>query len=182
MPSWRRAASSFGLCLVALAGPALLPVASPDGSLTRFLTTPAHASEPITVVVDRAKILRLTEPAGTIVLGNPAIADATMSDDRTLVLTGKSFGSTNLVILDGAGRQIADETILVRAATDQAVTVYKGVKRETLSCAPVCQQTANVGDGEEVFSRISGQVQARNGLSQGQTDSGAAGGAVAGAQ
>lgn len=130
--------------------------------------TPARAGDPITVVVDRAKILRLTEPAGTIVLGNPAIADATMSDDRTLVLTGKNFGTTNLVILDGEGRQIADEVVVVRATTDAVVTVYKGVNRQTLSCTPICQQTASVGDQTEVFTLINSQAQTRNTLSQAQ--------------
>ncbi|MEZ5841263.1 MAG: pilus assembly protein N-terminal domain-containing protein [Hyphomicrobiales bacterium] len=155
------------------AGAALVALAMAAGTLALMIdVTPARAGDPITVVVDRAKILRLTEPAGTIVLGNPAIADATMPDDRTLVLTGKSYGSTNLVILDGEGRQIADEVILVRAPQDAVVTVYKGVNRETLSCAPVCQQTATVGDKTEVFTLINSQTQTRNTLSQAQAGTG----------
>lgn len=132
---------------------------------TTLSSLPAMA-EAIVVVVDRAKILRLTEPAGTIILGNPAIADATMSDDRTLVLTGKSYGTTNLVILDSNGEQIADETLLVRAPSDGMVVVYRGAQRQTMSCTPNCEKTNTVGDDKEAFEDVNTQVQARNGISQ----------------
>ncbi|MCU0832097.1 MAG: pilus assembly protein N-terminal domain-containing protein, partial [Rhizobiaceae bacterium] len=52
----------------------------------------AAASEGIQVVLNQAKIVKLTKEAQTIVIGNPEIVDATVQDPRTIVLTGKGFG------------------------------------------------------------------------------------------
>ena len=51
----------------------------------------------IQVVMNQAKIVKLARPADTIVIGNPNIADASVQDATTVVLTGKGFGVTNLV-------------------------------------------------------------------------------------
>ncbi len=67
--------------------------------------------QPVIVTVDRAKVFRISSPASTVIVGNPAIADATVEDDVTLVLTGRSFGVTNLIVLDHEGNPIVDETI-----------------------------------------------------------------------
>ena len=65
--------------------------------------------------MNQAKIVKLSRAADTIVIGNPAIADASVQDATTVVLTGKGFGVTNLVILDEAGAPIVDEQVTVIA-------------------------------------------------------------------
>ena len=56
------------------------------------LITPAMAAADIEVTMNQAKIVKLSRPADTIVVGNPAIADASVQDASTIVLTGKGFG------------------------------------------------------------------------------------------
>ena len=51
-----------------------------------------YAKEPISVVVDRAKLVRIDAAAHTVIVGNPAIADATVYDAKTLVITGRPTG------------------------------------------------------------------------------------------
>ncbi len=63
---------------------------------------PAKA-DPIEVVVDRAKVMRIARPADIVIIGNSAIADATIQDSQTLIITGHSFGTTNLIVLDRRG-------------------------------------------------------------------------------
>ena len=63
--------------------------------------------------MNQAKIVKLRAPADTIVIGNPEIADASVQDASTVVLTGKGFGVTNLVILDEDGSPIIDEQVTV---------------------------------------------------------------------
>ena len=63
------------------------------------------------VTVDQAAVLQLTAAAGTIIIGNPAIAEATMVDNTTIVITGRSFGTTNLIVLDANGTIIAEPVI-----------------------------------------------------------------------
>ena len=85
---------------------------------------PASA-EAIRVFVDQARVVKLARPADTIIVGNPQIADAAVQDASTVVLTGKGFGVTNLVILDRDGAAIVDEQIVVSRASANAVNVYR---------------------------------------------------------
>ena len=112
------------------------------------LVTPARAEDgaPITVNVNMARVLRINSPAATVIVGNPGIADVTIQDPQTLVLTGKSFGQTNLIILDGAGNPVADTLIEVVQLQAGVMTVYEGTARTSLACSPVCQPTIMLGD------------------------------------
>ena len=109
-------------------------------------TAHAEASDPISVRVNMARILRISAPAATIIIGNPAVADVTIQDPQTLVLTGKSYGQTNLIILDSMGNPVADTMVTVIQSQSDLVTVYLGTARTTLSCSPVCQPTIMLGD------------------------------------
>ena len=128
----------------------------------------AMGAEPITVTVDRAKVFRVDEPAATVIIGNPAIADAAVEDERTLVLTGRSFGVTNLIILGVSGEPIVDRTLVVRGHETNTVRIYRRSYRETLACAPVCEPTLTIGDNQETFNYASTQIQQRNQLSDPQ--------------
>lgn len=100
----------------------------------------AIAAEPgIEVVMNQAKIVKLTKDAATIVIGNPDIVDATVQDARTVVLTGKGFGVTNLVILDLDGKPVVDEAIFVSRNDDKTLRVYRRSKVQTMSCTPFCE-------------------------------------------
>ena len=117
------------------------------------LPLPGSASaadgDPITVKVNMARVLRINAPASTVIVGNPGVADVTIQDPKTLVLTGKSFGQTNLIVLDNAGNPIADTLIEVVQAQADTMTVYLGNHRTTLACAPTCQPTVMLGDDGE---------------------------------
>src|SRR5690348_12913576 len=106
----------------------------------------ADTSEPINVKVNMARILRISAPAATVIIGNPIVADVTIQDPQTLVLTGKSYGETNLIVLDSLGNPIADTTISVVQGEADTMTVYMGAARTTLSCKPTCQPTITLGD------------------------------------
>ncbi len=99
--------------------------------------TPALAG--IDVVMNQAKIVKLARPADTVVIGNPAIADASVQDATTLVLTGHGFGVTNLVVLDKDGSPIVDEEITVSRDAPNSVRIYRRASVQTLSCTPNCE-------------------------------------------
>jgi hypothetical protein len=132
------------------------------------LTSPSYGGELVVVALDQAKIMKIAAPAGTIVIGNPAIADATMQDAQTLIITGRSYGSTNLIVLDAAGEPISDSQVVVRGPDEAVVTVFKGAKRTSLTCTPTCQPAVVPGDETEFFSGAQAQANARNGLAAGQ--------------
>ena len=118
------------------------------------VAAPALAAEdaPITVNVNMARVLRLNAPAATVIVGNPAVADVTIQDPQTLVLTGKSYGQTNLIVLDSDGSPVADTLVEVVQLQAGVVTVYQGAARTSLAGAPVCQPTIMLGDQIEFTS------------------------------
>ena len=118
------------------------------------------------ITVDQAMIFRLSAPAGAVVIGNSSIADATIMDAMTLVITGRSYGTTNLIVLDEAGGILRQELITVQPATNQ-VTVYRRSAPQTLSCNPICTPTLNVGDAGGTFDATTQQIQARAALAGG---------------
>ncbi|MGH2550454.1 MAG: pilus assembly protein N-terminal domain-containing protein [Thermomicrobiales bacterium] len=123
-------------------------------------------AEVVSVVLDQAKLMRLPERVSTIIIGNPSIADGTLQTGGLLVVTGKGYGTTNMMILDSKGTVIAEHTITVTAPT-HGMTVFRGADRETLSCAPNCQRTLVPGDASAVFDGVVSQNGTRNGLSAG---------------
>lgn len=125
-------------------------------SIASSLTpAPAFAVDgaPINVNVNMARILRINAAAATVIIGNPGIADVTIQDPQTLILTGKSYGQTNLIVLDGAGNPIADTLIEVVQMQAGVMTVYQGQSRTSLACAPVCQSVVMMGDDPDFSAR-----------------------------
>jgi Flp pilus assembly secretin CpaC len=105
----------------------------------------------IAVNVDQAKLVKLPSRVATIVVGNPLIADVTLQNGGVIIVTGKGYGATNFIAMDRAGEVLVDRVIQVEGPTDQLVTVYRGVDRESYSCMPVCQRRVTLGDGENYF-------------------------------
>jgi Flp pilus assembly secretin CpaC len=125
---------------------------------TAVSALPARA-DTVSVDVDRAKVMRMSRPADVVIVGNPAIADATVQDNQTLIITGKSFGSTNLIVLDAMGQSIVEEIVTVTQPDDGLVTVYRRASRQTFSCTPACSPTLSIGDNDSSFAAVSQQIQ-----------------------
>ncbi|HZL39720.1 MAG TPA: pilus assembly protein N-terminal domain-containing protein [Pseudolabrys sp.] len=121
----------------------------------------------ITVSVDQAQVLKLPEKVTTVVIGNPLIADAALQSGGIMVVTGKGYGSTNLLALDRSGRVIMDKTVEVLGPSGpNLVVVYKGIERETYSCAPECKPRITLGDSVNYFNGALSQGGARTGGAQ----------------
>jgi hypothetical protein len=131
---------------------------------------PAWASDaaPLSVTLNMARVLRVSGPVVTVIIGNPGIADVTIEDATTLVLTGKSYGLTNLIALDASGNALADAVVEVVAADEGLVTIYSGLKRGTLHCAPACQPVVMVGDDYDYSASIKGSADLLSALAHGQ--------------
>jgi hypothetical protein len=125
---------------------------------------PATAAEVVDVQIDNARLMSVPERTATIVVGNPMIADVSLQGGGVLVVTGKSYGTTNFLALDRAGNVLADRRLVVRGGAGHVVSVYYGVERATLSCNPQCQPRVALGDGAKMFDTTVSQINARNGL------------------
>jgi Flp pilus assembly secretin CpaC len=130
-------------------------------SLAIALPAPAFAAG-IALSMDEVRTVSFATPVATVYVGNPSIADINMIDARHAFVIGKGFGSTNIVALDGDGKQVFDTQIAVLAsATNSGSTLVlnRGTQRATYTCtASHCEATPQVGDGQTAFDSINGQL------------------------
>lgn len=126
-----------------------------------LMSSQALAMDTIEVVLDQAKVLQLPPNTQTVIVGNPVIADITMlKQTNQMVLTGKGYGETNMIALDGDGNAIGESTVKV-TGINHGLIVQRGMSRETYSCNPRCQPTVNLGDDPKFMGETTGQIRAR---------------------
>src|SRR3954453_985481 len=144
----RRACASFRLRSLAV-GVLLWPVAA---------IAAGPSADTIAVNVVQAKLVKLPTRVSTIVVGNPMIADVALQNGGILVVTGKGYGATNFIAMDRAGQILDERQIQAAGPSDQLVTVYRGVDRETYSCMPICQKRVTLGDSDGYFKQVMDQA------------------------
>jgi Flp pilus assembly secretin CpaC len=133
------------------------------------LTSPALAASDVVINADQAKIISVGGQPGMVVVGNPNIADVTVRGDQ-VVLMGRNYGVTNLIILDREGNQLAALDVTVQITDKNAVHVFKAGGRMSLACAPTCEQTLQVGDDPvKVFDPLSKEMQTKSDMASGSS-------------
>lgn len=120
----------------------------------------------LNIKIDQAELVRLDRPAAEIIIGNPSIADVSVQSGRILVVTGKSTGLTNMIVLDGNGKEIYEKNIVVAVDSKRFVAVNKGTARETYSCSPACGPAPTPGDSIAFFDQTSKEIISKIGLAQ----------------
>ncbi len=123
----------------------------------------AAESQPALVVkLDQAKLISLPRGARKIVVGRSIIAHVTpLPDGLHAVLTGTSFGETNMMVLDGDGTVTMDSIIRVEAPSDSGPVVQRGQQRTTYSCTPRCEIRLQAGDTGKETTDIKMEIQTR---------------------
>ena len=134
----------------------------------------SHAAT-LSVAVNHSLRLPVAGRAASVVVGNAAVADVTVVDSRTLFVTGKSAGSTDVAVVDPLGRTVFAADIFVSAGAGRPVTVHRAGDVAELSCDPRCLAPAKDGS---VATQAAAQPAFPPGL-QPATGAGAAGGSVA---
>src|SRR5262245_39644106 len=102
----------------------------------------------IRVALDQAFPIRLAESAEGVAIGNPSIAGVSVQNDRFLFVTGRSYGSTNLVVVGANGRVLYQGRVVVTPDETDVVMITRGVQTARLECAPLCRPRPDIGDGE----------------------------------
>jgi hypothetical protein len=129
---------------------------------------PAAAADPFKVMVDQTVTLKLNAPANSVVVGNATVADVAVHDARTLLVTGKAFGATNLTVLDRAGNTIYTNQLVVGGEEDNGLTVIRGTGTYSYSCVDKCRPTPMVGDAPDHFSSVMTTVTGKAGAAKGE--------------
>lgn len=111
-------------------------------ALIGMLSVPAVGlaqSARLSVEIDQATRVQLRGPAGSVVVGNPQIADVTVVDANTLYITGKGYGVTEIVAVDAIGRTVfQSEVVVTDGAGSGRVRVWRGAQSTEMACAASC--------------------------------------------
>jgi hypothetical protein len=141
------------------------------GLLAAAVHPATAANRPIVdVMIDQATLVRLERPAAEIVVGNPSIADVSVQSGKVLVVTGKSFGETNLIVMDADGKVFINRRLVVQEPRTGFVTVYRGPARQTLHCAPNCTPPLVIGDQPDYFESVAKEIKTKQSISQGTAE------------
>lgn len=124
----------------------------------------AHARD-IRVALDQAFPIRLSEPAEGVAIGNDTIAGVSVQNDRFLFVTGRSYGSTNLVVVGANGRVLYQGRVVVTPDETDVVMVTRGGETARLECTPLCRPRPDIGDGED-SQNVAEQIAGRGGRGQ----------------
>lgn len=132
---------------------------------------PAAAAEPLALLTDQTKVLAVPKTPGTIVVGNPSIADVTIQENN-IFLHGRAFGVTNIILMDEAGVPMSEFEVTVTTGGSPHVAIYKGGNvRFSMVCAPFCEGELQQGDEKDWFKTLLSQTQGKVGLATGKTAS-----------
>jgi len=141
---------------------ALVAGAADREARAEAVTAAAPRTSAIHVELDQAKIIKLPEKTATLVVGNPLIADVAVQSGGLVVVTGKGYGSTNVIALDRTGTVLMERSVVVGGPVGPIVQVYRGVERETYSCTPKCERRITLGDSANYFTATIGQSGVRD--------------------
>lgn len=134
--------------------------------LPRLLTgSPAHAAD-LVVSYDQSQLLRLPRPVASVIIGNPSIADVSVQSGSLLVVTGKTFGVTNIIALDENRNVIQDQRVVVTRDDMRTVKLTKGGAQQSYSCTPTCSPTLTIGDDTTYFETVSKHATTKTKISE----------------
>lgn len=108
-------------------------------------TAGAAQAQTLNVEIDRSARVGLAGSAASVIVGNPAIADVTVVDANTLFVTGKGYGVTEVIAVDGVGRTLFQGEIVVTGGSTGSVRVWRGAQATEMACAASCAPSIRNG-------------------------------------
>jgi hypothetical protein len=130
-------------------------------------TSPAFAgNQNITLEADKTVMITVAVSPGTVVVGNPSIADISINGNQIFV-HGRGYGNTNIIILDPKNNMLANFDVTVKQSLTNAVTLYRGSVRYSLACDGICEDTLQPGDQIDHFKNVAEQQATKNDLATG---------------
>jgi Flp pilus assembly secretin CpaC len=151
-----------------------LPMLAGAAALALVISCPADAKaeEDLVVNYDQSQLLKLSRPAAEIIIGNPAIADISVQSGNLLVVTGKTFGITNMIVLDADRNIIQEQRILVKRDEAKVLNLNRGAQRFSYNCTPQCNPSIVIGDDSNYFDTVSKASEKKMGFSERAADTG----------
>lgn len=131
------------------------------------LSSAAFADQ-IYVEASKSVPVRISGTASSIVIGNKNIADVAVHNEGLLFITGKSYGTTNLMVFDKSGRELFSSDVMVTTNSSNLVTINRAGQSFTYDCSPNCRAVLSIGDESGHFGTLIDQQLQTQALTDGQ--------------
>lgn len=132
-------------------------------------STATAVADDLIVRYDQSQLLRMPREIADVIVGNPSIADVSVQRGNLLIVTGKTFGVTNIIALDDERNVIHDQRVVVQRDERRVVNLHKGSQRESFTCSPNCSPTITIGDSTQFFDMISKHSSTKTKFSEGSS-------------
>ena len=103
------------------------------------IAAPASAASLANVGLNQSLRLPIGGSVANVVVSNPAIADVTVVDGHSVIVVGKGYGTTQIMVLDAVGRLLLDSIVTVTAPPQGQMTLYRGPAPQQFNCSPRCE-------------------------------------------
>ncbi|MFN4225387.1 MAG: pilus assembly protein N-terminal domain-containing protein [Hyphomonas sp.] len=123
------------------------------GAAALSMASAASAGQ-IFVEASKTVPIELNGSAASIVIGNKNVADVSVHNERLIFVTGKSYGTTNLMVYDKSGRQIYSSDVMVTTNSTNLVTINRAGQSYTYDCSPNCRAVLSIGDSPDHFASL----------------------------
>ena len=110
---------------------AILIAASAATALAETGSTVVH--------INQSRRVLLRGAAASVIVSDPSVADVSMTDAHSVILQGKGYGQTDILVIDRAGRTLLASRVLVTAPDNGVVTLHRGVNTTEYTCSARCQ-------------------------------------------
>lgn len=129
------------------------------GHVPQVIEAPAPQIGPVVVQLSESVPVFVDRPIAGVSIGSSYIANVTVHDANTLLVTGRAYGSTSLHIIDNRGNVIVETPIHVVNGAPGQLVVNRGGADYSMSCMPNCQAAPNIGDQPDYFEALVEQSQ-----------------------
>jgi Flp pilus assembly secretin CpaC len=113
----------------------------------------AIAHEAMFVEQGGAKMLKLNAPATDVIVADPSVVDVSVQTQNQIVLIGKKYGTTQIMILSGDTVLLDSEVVVSTANQDSSVSVFApggrgGIAERSYACYKRCATSQLVSSSE----------------------------------
>lgn len=128
----------------------------------------AAAAGELTVALDQARALNVNGEAKGVVVGNASIIGVSVQNSRLLFVTGRSYGSTNLIVVGEGGRKLFEGRVTVVPDERNAVLMNRGGWTVRYDCTPECRRRPDISEDPNVFNQTAEQISRRSVQAKGE--------------
>jgi Pilus formation protein N terminal region len=107
----------------------------------------AFAASITTVDLNQSRRVMLHGTAANVFVGDPAVADVAMIDTHSVIVLGKGYGVTQVLVTDHAGHTLLDSVVAVVGSDAGRVTVFRGQTAQDYHCSSRCETINGGGAG-----------------------------------